>query len=949
MPTIADLVRVRPEVTSSSLHGIISLYSLISDEEDAFEKAADHVLSATFPSEALLRLLQRLQVSLSDADADRKGNFVFSGGYGSGKSHLLLTLYHVLQSPEVAAKWLSEHSIGFIPPEASVVILLPMNQLTRPDGSSVDYLWEPIFDALGYNGFQHTGGNFPTAKHIEEAVGKRRVFLIIDEIERWYMPQQQNNAQAQANLTFLQNLTEYCQDATNGVFTILTLLRLDAGIQAIIDRVDAFREDLTQAPDRRQIVLHRLVEFVDSAGAAAVVDAYIEQYHPVDSHLGIGDFARYREDMIRCYPFHPTAIETVFDRYSSVASLQNTSYQNSRGALFLLSHILREAVEPTNSVAVSQADLIRVGDISLTNPRIYEDLATLDTQLVNIARRNVESSDGVDHGDAVLSTVLLHSLGNPQATRRQGAELKDLLLGVLRPASSPMGGVSPNQVQATLVKLQDTAINLWSEENPPRWVFRADVNILTQVNRRAKTEAVLKQAPAEIVAAIHELVSGPLAVFPSEDVPDARDITIVVSTRYIERDDVLNDLYKGKAFPNGLVIVIPRSQGSIFEDPDLLWLAQTKIAAGQIRKEMMGTGEIPELLKDKATNQELLKALPGRYGKWLTPVLDADRNELHFRGIDVRLNRTSILAEVEKRYDTHSFEECVMDAVRRRETPPTVDDIRADFYRQRSYPKPVGGARATDTPIDSAIQRLVQSADLEVIIGGDAHYVCGKDPSFLQKNWTVAIPPEEHKPKFDARATITSFLAPKKEAGAPVKEIRARCHNAIKQYPNEVIEDSRIDDLIVELVASHQLEIPSVETPPSPPLSNSLVVRVKARLKTDTIPTITLGPGSPQSLKTTLIKDVNKTDKLSQVVVDLEQTAKGKAVAEKLGQVLGLQGTQVGDTTQLEVRCYLREAAVTNRDQLVQLLDALPKSGDPQVTVKFTRESPREQGDRHED
>ena len=944
MPTIADLVCVRPEVTSGALHGIISLYSLISDEEDAFEKAADQVLSATFPSEALLRLLQRLQVSLSDADADRKGNFVFSGGYGSGKSHLLLTLYHVLRSPTVASPWLDQHGIAFTPPSEAVVVLLPMNQLTKPDGSSVDYLWEPIFEALDYTGFQHTGGNFPTAKHIEEAARGREVFLIIDEIERWYMPQQQNSAQAQANLTFLQNLTEYCEDAVNGVFSIVTLLRLDEGIKAIIDRVDAFREDLTQAPDRRQIVLHRLVESVDPRGASDVIDAYIDQYRPVDSHLGIGDYARYRDDMLKCYPFHPVAIETVFDRYSSVASLHDTSYQNSRGALYLLAHVLRETVEPSSGTDIACSDLIRVGDVSLTNARIYEDLVSLDTQLVNIARKNTETSHEVEYADAVLATVLLHSLGSPQATRRLGAEFKDLLLGVLRPPSSPAGGVGPNQVSACLVKLQDTAINLWPEENPPRWVFRTDVNILTQVNRRAKTEAVIKQAPGEIVQAIHDLMSGSMVVFPAEEVPDARDVTIVVSTRHLERDEVLEQIYHGKSYPNGLVIVIPRSPGSILEDPDLLWLAQTKVAAEQIRKEMMGTGEVPKLLVDKASNQGLLNALPGRYGKWLTPIFEPTTNELRFGRVEVRLDKTGILSEVDKRYDTHHFDECVMDAVRRREdTPPTVDDIRADFYRQRSYPKPVGGARASETPIDEAIKRLVRSADLELIIGGDAHYICGRDPGVLAKTHTVAVPPEEHKPKFDARATITSYLAPKKETGALVKDIRARCHDAIKQYPDEVIEDSRIDDLLVELVTSHQLEIPSVETPPSPPLSGSLVVRVRERL-IDVIPTITLGPGSPQSIKTSVIKDVNKTDKLSQVTLDLEQTAKGKAVADKLGQVIGLPVAQVGDATQLEVRCYLREAAVTNRDQLVQLLDALPKSGDPKVTVKFTKESPKEQG-----
>lgn len=945
MPRISDLVKVRPEVTSGDLHGIVSLYSLLSEDADAFEKSADRVLAATFPSEALRRLLHRLQVSLAEEDADRKGNFVFSGGYGSGKSHLLLTLYHVLSAPDVSRQWLSEHGVDFASPGEAVVVLLPMNQLTKPDGSSVDYLWEPMFDALGYEGFEHKDGNFPTAKHIAEAAGGRRVFLIVDEIERWFMPQHRNSPQAQANLTFLQNLTEYCQDATNGVFCVLTLLRLDAGIQQIVDRVDAFKEDLTQAPDRRQIVLHRLVEAVDAEGAAAVVDAYLNQYRveSVESHVRIGDYSRYRDEMLTCYPFHPATIETVFDRYSSVASLQVTSYQNSRGALYLLAHVLREAVNPSGhgAVGLSDTDLIRVGDISLTNRLIYDDLASLDTQLVSIAQRNVSASGAVAHADAVLSTVLLHSLGDPQATRLLGAELRDLLLGVLRPASSPGGGVTPNQVQACLVKLQDTAINLWTQENPARWIFRAEVNIQAQINRRARTDAVIKQAPGEIVQAIHDLIAGAVVVFPQEDVPDVRDITIVISTKHLERDDVLASIYRGKSHPNGLVIVIPRGPGDIMEDPDLLWQAQTKIAAEQIQKEMAASGPVPKLLREKATNEALLRALPDRYGKWLTPVVDTQTNELHFRGIDVKLEKTNILSEVEKRYDAHHFEECVMDAVTRRgETPPTVDDIRSDFYRQRSYPKPVAGGRATDSPVDGAIQSLVRAADLEVIVGGDAHYICGKDPGFLQKTWTVAIPPEEHKPKFDVRDAITRFLSPKKDAGALVKDIRAHCHHAIKQYPGESVDDARIDSVLIELVASHQLEAPSVEVLPQPPLAEGLVLRVRQRL-IDVEPTVELGPASSQALKTKVIQEVKKSDRLKQVSLDLQQTAKGKGLAETLGGVLGLQGEQIGDATQLEVRCYLREASITSRDQLVELLDGLPKSGDAQVTLRFTKESPK--------
>jgi len=938
MPTIADLVHVRPEVTTGALQGIISLYALVSDEEDAFEKSADRVLSATFPSQALLNLLQRLQVSLAaDSTADRKGNFICSGGYGSGKSHLLLALYHLLSNQDTAKEWLAQHQIEFSPPDDAKVILLPMNQITNPDGSSVDYLWEPIFEALGYTGFNHTGANFPAAKHIKEAVQGRHVFLIIDEIERWYMPQSQNQAQAHANLTFLQNLTEYCQAAANGVFTVITLLGIAEDIHSIINRVDAFKDDLTQAPDRRQIAIHRLIESVQAEGAAAVVDAYIEHYRMAGDLLPSDD-ASYREEMIKCYPFHPAAIETVFRRYSSVASLDDASYQNSRGALHLLAHVLKQVFDEGSPSSIAQADLIRVGDIALSNQRIYEGLATLDAKLVSIARNNINDSAQVDNSEALLSTVLLYSLGDPEAERRLGAEMQDLLLGVMRPESSPSGGVSVSQVQECMSGLQDSAMNLWAEENPPRWVFKADISIQAQVSRKARTEEVRKKVPKAIQDALKKLISSPVAIFPEEEIPDRRDITIVVSTDYMfEREDVLEKIYKEKEYPNGLVIVIPSGHGSILkDDADIQNFAATMIAAQEIKKEK-GTSQIPEWLTEKATDRELLKALPTRYGKWLVPVLDTTTNELHFRATDVKFDKTSILSEVERRYDVRSFETYVKESVQNRGTP-TVDDIRADFYRQRSYPKPVRDAKATDVPIDDAIRGLVSAAELEIIKDGDAHYICGKDPGFLQKSWTVAIPPEEHKPKFDATGTIISFLNSKKEVGATVTEIRARCQDGVKEHPGELIENSRIDDILVELIKKEQLEARSTDALPPQPLPDTLTVRAKSQTIEVDHP-LTLGPLPLQSIKIAVVDEVNKSDTLSEVTVELSQTVEGSAVAENLGQVLGLQDTQVGAATQLQVHYSLTEVAVSNRDQLIQLIDALPGFGDPRVTIKLTRRS----------
>jgi hypothetical protein len=141
MPQIQQLVRLRPEVVEGHLHGIISLYALLDRDAAAFEGNPHRVFSATYPSAALKQLLRRLQTSLSARDADRKGNFVIGGGYGSGKSHLLLTLYHALNNPAQARPWLAEHQIDFDPPQDAVVVLMPMTSITQPGNDEpVEYL-----------------------------------------------------------------------------------------------------------------------------------------------------------------------------------------------------------------------------------------------------------------------------------------------------------------------------------------------------------------------------------------------------------------------------------------------------------------------------------------------------------------------------------------------------------------------------------------------------------------------------------------------------------------------------------------------------------------------------------------------------------------------------------------------------------------------------------------
>lgn len=944
---------IRREVLTGELHGIIRLSDVLAPEKpDAFEKDAERVLSATYPSEAMRTLLHRLGLSLSAGDSDRKGNFIIAGGYGSGKSHLLLTLYHILNSPQSARPWLEQHGFEFRPPNGADVVLMPMHQMRLPSGDTVRYLWEPVFNALGYDGFNHDGNNFPTPDHLREAVAGRQVFLIIDEIERWFGPIQEP-ARKSANETFLQNLTEFCEDPSNGIVAFISLLRIETRICDVLDRADRWPADMTRAPDKREIVLHRLIEAVGGEGAAAVASAYVEQYRSFESHLSIADFGAYRENMIRCYPFHPETIDVVLERYSSVASRDEGSYQNSRGALALMAELLKAVNQEDDAGAsrLANADLLLPGDVSIASPPVFARLSSLDAKLVEIAHRNLAESEDVPLADAIISTVLLHSLGEAGQERKPGAQLGDVLLGTVRPQGSTAGDVNPNTVLASMEKLDETAQNMHREENPSRWVFRADANIQAQINRRAKTKKVRGQVRDRIRKAIETLVPGNVHIYPDpkEEIPDHKDLTIVISTDYLDGSDVLAKVYAGKTYPNGLVVVSPRDRINVMEHPTVLSLAQRNIAANEILVEMRAVEAPPAVLRQIADGQDLEKEIAGLYGRLLAPIHDPDTDAIGFRAYEVKLSKESIMFAVEERGTAHGFEQAVMSSVRSRaatnQPPPTVGDIYEDFYRRRHYPKPVARAKADWLPVDGAIRKLVRQGQLEVIYGGGGKYDIGRDPGPPDKSWFISLP--QHPVEFDFPKAVLGYLKARGQLGATVDQIHDHCREkAVEELPDIVVEDATIDDTIIDLLAQHQLETPQVREVPTSSLSGDLLVRYRpdddggnGKLRSYSIPYLPAG-----AAKNRIMTDVKKTDKLRAVALSIAQKTTGEDLLSQFGGVLGVQAEDIGESTELSVQWELKDASVTNRDELLNLLDRLPTQGGTQVSVSLSTESPKPLG-----
>ena len=83
-------------------------------EKDSKEADRDFVLRATYPTLPLRALVEQAAQKLKGEQ--RKGFVVVRGDLGSGKSHALLALYHLISSGKDARPWLNKWKIkGTVP------------------------------------------------------------------------------------------------------------------------------------------------------------------------------------------------------------------------------------------------------------------------------------------------------------------------------------------------------------------------------------------------------------------------------------------------------------------------------------------------------------------------------------------------------------------------------------------------------------------------------------------------------------------------------------------------------------------------------------------------------------------------------------------------------------------------------------------------------------------
>lgn len=660
---IANTTKLSEEVTRNQVYGVIQLYKLL-EKKPALEKKTAEVFARTYLTEALKAALDQIRQKFSGQDA--RGSIVFTGGYGSGKSHQLLALYHALAHPDQAAQWLERQ--GYTEPlpalnEPTIIVL----HTARVD---YDNLWEPIFEQLSAQDVLDQVKRYPTIPQIRQALGDRDVVIIIDEIENWYetiLPDETRDRDTSraANRTFLQHLLEVANEPDVSLMVLFSLIRDNPDIVDIIDRTGPISINLSTANDREDILLYRLFADIDRTAAKTMVDQFMQLYQDREIPVPMGDYEAYRTRMLNVFPLHPELLRILFERYSTASN-----YANTRGILYLLATILRERANQTPMLLAADVDAGHFDD----------QLTVLDRSLVEATARDIERVDHIDHGREILSTILLYSINREE---KIGAEQNEILMGVANPE------INPNGVLLGLNRLLGRAWHLHKLNG--RFAIRVEENVFAVVQNHARE--VDEDDAIERIATVlaEDVLGGNTYVYGTDTIPEDRHLKVVVALQTLDTEQEVYDIYHGLKNQNRLIVLAPFT-GDLRKDQGLI---------DKARRIIGGEGILDQVSEERAKKvkkiiseelKELKERINDRYGFWhkvsvmVTEGPDGERVEKEaVRKLRVEANTNTLLQRAVS--DSARVREQILNILHTQgPNGLRADVLYSDFYMLRRYP-----------------------------------------------------------------------------------------------------------------------------------------------------------------------------------------------------------------------------------------------------------------------
>jgi len=538
----------RPEVLRGEMTDAIfaaDFGDLVNREAPRVYQEAANFFDNTYPTAELKRIASVVFDRLADP-TEGGGLLRLSTGFGGGKTHTLMTLWHLAgntgnsplgQELLPQAKRLSQIRVVGIDASKGGLPIFAMHGAHRVKS----FAGEVVYQLGGVRALEQLGdADHPNASPNEEqlkaAFPEGPVLILLDELVV-YMAKL--SEQGQGNLLgFIGSLASVVAKRPRTVLVVTDpaaqhsydteSLALNHALKlaGILGR--KFSDFDPVGDESARIIARRLFASIDPAAAERTAADYLSLYQRVRSEQPdlippAAVVPKYADELRTSYPFHPRLMITARDRLGALEG-----FQKSRGVLRLFARIIRNVWECNED-----CDLITAGEVDFSDTRIRADL--LDRlnrdSFAAAVSADVETHaaelDGEDTARGihtrVASAILLESLPMQDDSSLTPDQLT---LATLR-----LDEAGPEAIEAAS-RLEGVCWHLYPLSGTGGWRFRYEPNILKQIEERM-SDIPHEDARSRVLTEVQAYFRGmsfKVANWPSapHDVPDSADLQLAL-------------------------------------------------------------------------------------------------------------------------------------------------------------------------------------------------------------------------------------------------------------------------------------------------------------------------------------------------------------------------------------------------------------------------------------
>ena len=421
--------------------------------------------SKTFLTEGLSRLVIDVMQRLAQT-GKTEPVIQLQTAFGGGKTHTLLTLYHLLKNPS---------GVGKLPQIQNLVAAAGLKQIptasmaclvgTAMNPTSNRTLWGEMAYQLGgdklykriakNDELRVAPGSTDLGALLQEA---GPCLILLDELLVYLLKaggvKVEDSTLRGHTLTFLQELSIAVSNCPHAIMvaTLTSQLpefldengeRVYQSLEKVLGRVEKVRQTVVGA-EIYEVIRRRLFENLgDEAEHKAAANVYWEMLRKLGEDVPSScREPSYRTEIERSYPFHPELIQNLYERWGTIPEFQRT-----RGVLRLLADVISNLYQSKDNEILIQSGSINLGAAAVRGElvkytgsgSVYHSVIESDISGSHAKAAEIDRQLGSEYAKESVSeklarAIFMYSFSGGQ---QRGATLPQLRLAVLNPEMAP--------------------------------------------------------------------------------------------------------------------------------------------------------------------------------------------------------------------------------------------------------------------------------------------------------------------------------------------------------------------------------------------------------------------------------------------------------------------------------------------------------------------------------